>query len=294
LERISLKAPAKINLYLYVLGKRDDGYHEIETLMQAVDFYDEIHLEKSDTIELYCSNPTLPSDKTNLAFRAASLMQEKFRFPGVRIELIKRIPIGAGLGGGSSDAAFVIRGLCRLFDLKPSLDEILPLAAELGSDVPFFLTDGQALAVGRGEILKPIKLPLDYNILITIPPISISTAEIYKNLKIGLTKENRSLSLKNKVDFSSFLFLAKIFGNDLEEVVLSKSPELIELKQSLLGTGAFYSSMSGSGSAFYGLFLPTTGFTAEYEDLKKLGCSLISCKPILLMPFEACSDGNPQ
>ncbi len=117
MEKISINAPAKINLYLNVLRKRDDGYHEIETLMQAVDLYDKITLEKSDQIELSCSDPALPQNDENLAFKAAALIQREFPFPGVKIGLEKAIPSGAGLGGGSSDAAAVIRGLCRLYSL---------------------------------------------------------------------------------------------------------------------------------------------------------------------------------
>lgn len=285
MEEISLKAPAKINLYLRVLRKRDDGFHEIETLMQAIDFYDEISLEKSSALELSCDNPAIPRDENNLALRAAILMRDRYQFPGVSIRLSKQIPAAAGLGGGSSDAAFVIRGLCKLFGIAPTMEEMAALAAKIGSDVPFFLTDGQALATGRGEVLHSMQLPLDYAVLLIIPPISISTAEIYRALKINLTEQPENFLLDNKVDLSRLLFLANRFGNDLETPVLSKFPELGEIKRSLLGTGAFHSLMSGSGSVFYGLFSKDIGLPREYGSLEKLGCRLVRCKPILLPPF---------
>jgi 4-diphosphocytidyl-2-C-methyl-D-erythritol kinase len=285
LEKISLKAPAKINLYLRVLRKRDDGFHEIETLMQAIDFYDEISLEESATLELSCDDPTIPRDADNLALKAAILMRERYPFPGVSIRLSKQIPVGGGLGGGSSDAAFVMRGLCELFGISPPIEEMKALASKIGSDVPFFLTNGQALATGRGEVLCPVHLPLDYAILLVIPPMSISTAQIYGALKINLTGQHENFLLDNTVDLSKLLFLANRFGNDLETPVLFKFPELGEIKRSLLGTGAFHSLMSGSGSVFYGLFSKDIGIPSEYENLVKLGCSLVRCKPILLPPF---------
>ena len=189
MDKISLKAPAKINLYLRVLGKRNDGYHQIETLMQAIDIYDEITLERSDTIEITCDDPSLPLDESNLAFKAASALQDRFYFPGVKIDLKKRIPSGAGLGGGSSDAAFVLRGLCRLYGLFPTPEEILEIAAGIGSDVPFFLSGGQAQVTGRGEIVRSIHLPNHYDIVVIIPPITTSTAEVYSDLRIDLTKK---------------------------------------------------------------------------------------------------------
>ena len=286
MEKISVKAPAKINLYLRVFGKRDDGFHEIETLMQAIDLYDEISLEKSDILELSCNNPSIPKDKSNIALKAAILLQEKFHFPGVRIKLSKKIPAGAGLGGGSSDAAFVIRGLCKLYGIKTTMEEMVSLAAKIGSDVPFFLTEGQALATGRGDILRPIQLPLDYSILLVIPSVSISTAEIYGALKIDLTAHYDDFLLERKIDLSRLIVLANNFGNDLERLAISKFPELGEIKRSLLGTGAFHSSMSGSGSVFYGLFSKDMSLPTDFESLIKLGCRLVRCKPILLPQFE--------
>ncbi len=285
MEKISVKAPAKINLYLQVLAKRNDGFHEIESLIQAIDLCDEITLEKADSISLHCSDPSLPSDKNNLAYRAADAMRGRFNIPGVKIDLVKHIPAGAGLGGGSSDAAFVLRGLCRLFDLHPAYDELLEIAASLGSDISFFLTDGQALATGRGEILRPVSLPLDYEVAVLSPSISISTAEIYKLAKINLTKRNIAHLFNTGIDFSGLVRLAVDFRNDLEEVALIKYPDLIHLKQSLLGSGALVSSMTGSGSSFFGLFKQGAGKTGKLDSLSEHGVKVFWCKPILLTPL---------
>jgi 4-diphosphocytidyl-2-C-methyl-D-erythritol kinase len=152
--------------------------------------------------------------------------------------------------------------------------------------VPFFLSEGQILATGRGEVLQPIELPLNYSILVVIPAISISTAEIYGTLKINLTEKHQNSLLEKRIDLSKLAFLAKRFGNDLEGPALSKFPELGEIKRSLLGSGAFYSSMSGSGSAFYGLFSEDEGHQVGFEKSKKLGCRIVECKPILMPPIK--------
>lgn len=285
MDKVSLKAPAKINLYLRVLGKRDDGYHEIESLMQAVDIYDEITLEKSDTIEIACDDPLLPADESNLGFKAASALQDRFYFPGVKIDLVKRIPSGAGLGGGSSDAAFVLRGLCRLYGLSPGPEEILEIAAGVGSDVPFFLSGGQAQVTGRGEIVRSIHLPTRYDIVIIVPPITTSTAEVYGRLKIDLTKKGEPILFEKRIEASRFSRLMKRFSNDLEEAVLSKFPELTKLKGILLESGADCSSMTGSGSAFFGLFLRADGRVAEIRKRLSLEHRIFYCRPILLRPF---------
>jgi 4-diphosphocytidyl-2-C-methyl-D-erythritol kinase len=285
LESVSLKAPAKINLYLKVLGKLPDGYHEIESLMQAIDLYDDITIEKSNSIKLRCSDPSLPSDNTNLAFRAARLLYDKYHIPGAKIELIKRIPAGAGLGGGSSDAAFVLRGLSELYDIRPRYNELLELAGKLGSDVPFFFTGGQAIARGRGEILSDIIVSRDYQIMLLSPSIAISTAEVYGSIKNILTKRSSVALLTNNKNISGFINSSNEFHNDLEDVVLKKYPFLDDLKRSLLGAGAFYSSMTGSGSSFFGLFTNDTVIPAELENLKESSIRVFKCRPILLPPL---------
>lgn len=285
MDTISLKAPAKINLYLRVLGRRGDGYHQIESLIQAVDIYDELTLERSDGIEFQCDNPALPQDESNLAFKAALAMRERRYFPGVKIDLKKRIPSGAGLGGGSSDAAFVLRGLCHLYRLSPSPDEMLAMAAEIGSDVPFFLSGGQALVTGRGEIIRPLHLPRDYTVIVIVPPVASSTAEAYGGTRIGLTKGEPLILLEKRINISRFNRLVKSFSNDLEEVVLRKFPELAGLKRILSEEGAMLSSMTGSGSAFFGLFPQGGGETIIRGERLDSNYRVFRCRPILLAPY---------
>lgn len=286
MEKISLDAPAKINLYLRVISRRSDGYHNIESLLQAVDLYDIVRLERSDIIELECDDPSLPLDDRNLAFKAAAYLQSKHYFPGVRISLTKRIPSGAGLGGGASDAAFVLRGLCHLYGLALSAAELSEIAAGVGSDAPFFLSSGQALVQGRGEIVKTVSLPLDYEIIILSPPISIATADVYRSLKSDLTKFQENPFLVKKIGFSRLVRLLEKYGNDLEPVVLSNYLNLGELKRFLLGAGAFYSAMTGSGSSFFGLFAKGSAKAAEYESLKERGFRVCHCRPILVPPYQ--------
>jgi 4-diphosphocytidyl-2-C-methyl-D-erythritol kinase len=284
-DKISLKAPAKINLYLRVLGKRPDGYHEIESLMQAIDIYDDITIEKSNMLELECDDRSIPSDSSNLALRAAVLTRQRVRFPGAHIILKKGIPAGSGLGGGSSDAAFVIRGLNRLYNLRLSPRQQSEIAREAGSDVPFFLSSGRAVVSGRGEKVFPVETPLDYGIIIIAPNAKSSTAEIYGRLKIVLTKDTRPSLFKRGIESSSFYRLIRSFGNDLEEVVLSDLPELKNLKEILIGSGCIYSSVTGSGSAVYGIIRLSSAGDSNISIQPGPGYRVFYCRPILLPPF---------
>lgn len=285
MDEISLKAPAKINLYLRVLGKRPDGYHEIESMMQAIDLYDEIKLEKSDSVEIVCDDPGIPSDDSNLAVKAAAALKEQFYFPGVKISLHKKIPHGAGLGGGSSDAAFVLRGLCRLYKLSPSPKDLLRIASGIGSDIPFFLGSGQALVSGRGEIVRPLELPTDYTIILVVPPLEISTAEVYGKLRFSLTKKIEPFLFKKRITVSRFNSLLKRFCNDLEEAVLGEYPDLFEIKDLLRNSGAIFSAMSGSGSAFFGIFPSGGEVKADFRGRLTSGTRIFNCKPVVLAPF---------
>lgn len=285
MDEISLKAPAKINLYLKVLGKREDGYHEIESLMQAIDLYDEIRIEKSDILEFECDEPSLPADEGNLALKAAVLLQQRAYFPGAKIVLKKNIPLGAGLGGGSSDAAFVIRGISKLYNIDLSSGEKLELADKIGSDVPFFLSTGQAIITGRGEKISSVKLPLDYKIAVIAHPTASSTAEAYGKLKKNLTKVQDRILLKREILSSSFYRMLKSFRNDLEETVFGDLPELEEIKKHLIRSGCIYSLMTGSGSAVFGVFRSTKTEDFKLEEEIKQNYRVYFCRPILLPPF---------
>jgi 4-diphosphocytidyl-2-C-methyl-D-erythritol kinase len=252
---LSLPAYAKINLGLRVLGKRDDGYHEIETILQQVDFHDDLTfvLVPDDRIEVRCDSPAVPQGPGNLCWRAADLLRRTCGVAqGVRISLTKRIPVGAGLGGGSSDAAVTLLGLNLLWELGLSPERLEKLAAQLGSDVPFFILGGTRLATGRGEKLTRLDLPHSYWVLIVFPEIHLSTADVYENLRLGLTSGGKSFSFET-FDLKTEEFCGRL-QNDLEEVVLARYPSLAEIKKRLAEEGAFFTSMSGSGSAFFGLF----------------------------------------
>jgi 4-diphosphocytidyl-2-C-methyl-D-erythritol kinase len=256
MERLMLKSPAKINLFLQVLKKRDDGYHEIRTLMQAVELYDELTLEKTARgISVTCDHPNCPSDQRNLAFQASALLLRERRFEGgLRIHIRKRIPISAGLGGGSSNAATTLKGVNQLFDLRLSPAELHQAASGLGSDVPFFLSSGQALAFGRGEDIRPLKLFRDYWLVLVCPRLEVSTAWAYRNLRISLTRERKGVNYSLLESKRGFFDALPLFENDLEEVVAEKQPLVRQIKVILEDSGSVRSSMSGSGPTVYGLF----------------------------------------
>ena len=253
--------PAKINLSLRILFKRVDGYHEIETLLQTVNLTDslEISLTNNHSIELNVFKSDIPSDESNLCFKAAELFSKEVKgFCGCKIELTKTIPDGAGLGGGSSDAASTLKSLNELFDYTLSNEKLFKLASTLGSDVPFFLREGTAVGNGRGDILTYVETTWNYPVLIVCPSFKISTSWAYQNLKIALTSQtnyNILLSLLSKgikpTDFD------KLFSNDFESLVFSKYPNLGELKKRLYQQGAFFAGLSGSGSSLFGLFFPS-------------------------------------
>jgi len=250
---------AKINLGLHILGKRPDGYHEIETLFLQIDLADRLFFEKTpgNRFELACNKSDIPADDSNLCARAYNLICEVTkRRLGVRLDLEKNVPAGAGLGGGSSDAAATLMALNRLFELNLSNDTLYQLAVQLGSDVPFFLTGGFCWGRGRGEILTPINELPKFWILLVAPPTIVSTAWAYQNYnKLGLTKSQKSRKLPSS-NFGQLIHqnLAEVCQNDLEAAVFEKYEGLAEIKAQLQRSGAFISSMTGSGSAMFGLF----------------------------------------
>ena len=255
MNKITVKANAKINLALYVKDKRKDGFHEIESIFQEVDFGDQLSIEKADEISFKTNLKELSNQPSNICIDAAELLRKNYKIPGLKINLNKRIPIGAGLGGGSSDAAAVLKAGIHLYKLKIGKEKLLTLAALLGSDVPFFLSGKTAYVYGRGDVLKSIKSSIYYYIILVMPEVNISTSWAYKNLRLGLTKNDCNLkfiSLEfcdlNVEDFAHF------FHNDFEECVFEVYPQLEKIKCSLYETGADYASLSGSGSTVYGIY----------------------------------------
>ena len=256
MDKLTLKSPAKINLSLEVLKKREDGFHQIRSLMQAVDLFDELTLKKRPKgVVISSDHPGCPADETNLAFKAASLLlQEERKDRGVAIHITKRIPISAGLGGGSSNAAAALKGVRQLLKLDVPDRKLHQLAARVGSDVPFFLYSGQALAQGRGEEIRPIRIYGGYWLVLVCPGIEVSTRWAYQNLRINLTKKRAGVNLINLEDDSGFFEALLSFENDLEEVVRKRYPVIRRIKENLEDSGAVKSSMSGSGPTVYGVF----------------------------------------
>ena len=257
-KKLQFKTPAKINLGLHIHKKREDGFHELETILQMVTWFDELQLEgTSEKVELFCDTPEIPNDETNLVVKAARLLQKHFpgRCAGVNITLKKSIPSGAGLGGGSGNAAGVLLALNHLWDLKISRENLIALSAELGSDVPFFLISPFAIGTGKGEILEPIKNPINLYVLMIYPNLPLSTPWVYGNLKLKLTKHKNNISiLTNFLMRSDFAQLGAGLYNDLEPIVFKRYPEILEIKNELLRSGAGGALLSGSGSTVFGIF----------------------------------------
>jgi len=252
--RISLKSPAKINWFLSVLQKRDDGYHNIISPMQCVDLFDMLSFEEADEIQLQ-SDLGIPVEE-NLVYKAAFLLKNVSGYKlGARIELRKNIPVAAGLGGGSSNAAYTLIGLNRLWGLNYSKSALMGLAARIGSDVPFFLAGPLALVEGRGEKVTELQTGRSLDILLVKPDVSISTAWAYDSFETRLTKKAVDIKLFcQALDRKNFAFLRDSVFNDLEDLVVEKYPVVGAIKRRLVENGALFSLMSGSGSAVFGVF----------------------------------------
>ncbi len=254
MNRVTLQAPAKINLGLYVLGKRPDGYHEIESVLQTVSLYDDLIIEEGGKgIQVLTDHESLPAGKENLVYQAAELLsREVGRSPSVRIRLVKRIPVAAGLGGGSSDAAATLLGLNRLWELHYSREHLMKIGCMLGMDVPFFLSTSSALVRGRGEILEPLSPPSPpIWVLLINPGFEVSTEWTYQGLKLGLTIENKHISIRK---FTLSAVKDAGLENDLERVTVKEYPILREIKEALGKWGAEVALMTGSGPTLFGLF----------------------------------------
>jgi 4-diphosphocytidyl-2-C-methyl-D-erythritol kinase len=257
-EPFILAAPAKINWYLSIGGRREDGYHEISSLVQCVDLCDYLTFENAEDLQLV-TDTAIPVAE-NIVYKTALMMKEYLQVKGgARIILRKQIPIAAGLGGGSSDAASALRGLARLWGVRISDGKLLAMAASLGSDVPFFLRQPAAVAKGRGEKLRKVRISASYFLVLVKPPVDVSTAWAYARFDrepgLKLTKNMVDIKLfcqaLNNRDFYS---LRRLFRNDFEEVIMKEFPVVRELKERLLLEGAEVAAMSGSGPAVFGVF----------------------------------------
>lgn len=258
---LRVRSYAKINLGLEVLGLRDDGYHELRTLFQTIDVHDDIVLRpRPRAVSVRCRHRLVPRDRTNLAVRAAEALRQHAQVSsGVEIEIEKRIPVGGGLGGGSSNAAAVLLGLDRMWRLGLGPHGLHRLARRLGADVPFFLLGGTALGLGRGDEVYPLRRQLRGWVVLVDPGVPISTAAVFSRVDARLTPRENSNSI--------FYFVSRelegiggdrILTNDLEEAAMEEAPALkervVRVRDVLRGEGARIAALSGSGSSFFGLF----------------------------------------
>lgn len=252
-----VKAFAKINLGLLITAKRQDGYHTLETIFAPINWYDTIEFSDSDTISMSCSNINLPVDDNNLCIKAArSLQQFASVRKGIAMKLLKQVPFGAGLGGGSSDAATVLRVLNELWEINASSIELHTLAVKLGADVPYFLSmKGLAYAIGIGDELDDLRLTLPYYILTAFPEEHIATVWAYKNFYPRFDRESPDLKkLLTEICLSGKKEDFVAFENDFESAVFDHFPAVRNVKSTMLEAGSLFSSLSGSGSAVFGLF----------------------------------------
>lgn len=257
---------AKINIGLNVVERRPDGYHNIETIFYPIGLHDVLTIEKSETCSDYSfssSGIEIHGDpEENLIIKAYRLLRTKHQFPPIDISLFKQIPFGAGLGGGSSDAAFTLKAINELFQLKISTKKLEQYASKIGADCPFFIQNQPTFATGIGNVFSPVKLSLEgYWLLLVKLDIHVSTPEAYA----GVTPKSSEIKLPELIkkpveEWKNFIF------NDFEESVFQKYPKIGELKQEIYELGALYASMSGSGSSVYGIFKEKPDFTDKFSD----------------------------
>lgn len=258
MNQIKLKAYAKINLGLDVLGRREDGYHEVRMIMQTVRLYDQLTIKKipKNVISLTTNLKYLPNNENNLVYKAVQLIKDEYQITeGIDMKLIKHIPVSAGMAGGSTDCAAALYGMNRLFDLKISKKQLMEFGVRLGADVPYCLMRGTALSEGIGEKLSPLAPMPSCYILIAKPGVNVSTKYVYENLNLEELGSRPDIdgmikALKNK----DLLGISNRLENVLESVTSKKYPVIDKIKQSMIKHGAMASLMSGSGPTVFGIF----------------------------------------
>jgi 4-diphosphocytidyl-2-C-methyl-D-erythritol kinase len=291
---IRVPAYAKVNLGLEVLARREDGYHELRTLFQTVDLADtlELTLTRRSTVEFECDHPLVPRDGTNLVVRAASELQRFGQVQkGVRIALRKRIPVGGGLGGGSSNAAAALLALDRLWKLGLGRPGLMPLARRLGADVPFFLFGGTALGIARGDEIYPLREQVRAHLVLVVPDVPVSTAAVFRRLDAGLTPRGNGNTIFRFV--SSHLEARGRFAaltNELEEAALEEAPVLRDqvktIRSLLVQEGAELAVLSGSGSTYFGLFTVGSRATRARAALAAHGFRAIKVRTLSLERYQ--------
>ena len=249
----TIKSYAKVNIGLQILNKRPDGYHNIKTVFQELDFCDTIELKKKDNgCEFHSNVNWLRNDSTNLCVLAFEKFSEEYDVGGISINLVKQIPSGGGLGGGSSNAAAILKGLCHLYSIEPIYEKLSKIALRLGADVPFFLKGGMQIASGIGEQLVEMSGRINGVYLLIIPKFKIDTRWAYKNMKKFLDRPKVEVNFADllKRDKTSF----RLFENDFESIVIPAYPEIATIKEKLWSRRPKFVSLSGSGSTVFGIF----------------------------------------
>lgn len=273
MDEIKLKALAKINLGLDVVRRREDGYHEVRMVMQTIHLFDRLHIKKSREPGIkICSNLSfLPVNENNLVYKAGQLLMEEFKITdGVSVELYKRIPVAAGMAGGSTDAAAMFYGMNQLFDLGLKSNALMERGVKIGADVPYCLMRGTALAEGIGEELSSLPPMVRCPVLIAKPAVSVSTKFVYQNLKLDETTIHPDISaLVEDIRKKDFDGICKDMGNVLESVTIPNYPVIAQIKERMLLSGAKASMMSGSGPTVFGLFEDEKTAKKAQKDMRE-------------------------
>ncbi|MGN1156568.1 MAG: 4-(cytidine 5'-diphospho)-2-C-methyl-D-erythritol kinase [Agathobacter sp.] len=275
MDNISLKALAKINLGLDVVRRREDGYHEVRMIMQTIHLYDKLEITKTkEPGILITSNLSyVPTNENNLVYKAAKILMDEFDIQeGVSVNLIKRIPVAAGMAGGSSDAASMLYGMNQVFDLKLSRKQLMERGVKIGADVPYCLMRGTALAEGIGEKLTQLPPMVKCPVLIAKPQISVSTKFVYENLKLNEETEHPDIDqLVADIENKDLHAVAGHMGNVLETVTIPEYPIIARIKEQMMKSGAVNSMMSGSGPTVFGLFEDEKTAKKAYDDMVQSG-----------------------
>ena len=277
-------APAKVNLGLKILRRRPDGYHDIVSVLQTVDLCDRLVFTPAPPGKtlVRVNRPDVPAGPENLVYRAVEILRRATGAGrGVRVDLEKRIPVGAGLGGGSSNAATALRALDRLWGLRLGPERLAALAAELGSDVPFFLTGGTAVATGRGERIRPVDWDGDFWYVLVYPGFAVSTAWAYENARIGLTETGAYGTFLDSAEKSGRICAGRLFAcleNDFLPLVQTAGGNVARILAALAGKGAVACSVSGSGSTLFGVFREARQASAAVVHMQRRGRRVYLCR----------------
>lgn len=275
MDDITLKALAKINLGLDVVRRREDGYHEVRMIMQTIHLYDKLNIKKTQDsdIKITTNLSFLPVNENNLVYKAGKLLMDEFDIKeGVDVELNKVIPVAAGMAGGSTDAAAMLYGMNKLFDLGLSRRDLMERGVKIGADVPYCIMRGTALAEGIGEELSSLPPMIKCPVLIAKPQISVSTKFVYENLKLDETTEHPDIDkLIENIRAKDLRAICDSMGNVLESVTIPNYPVIAQIKDKMMENGAVGSMMSGSGPTVFGLFDDEETAQKAYEAMKESG-----------------------